>query len=314
MITERAMLAAVHISIWTAVKHDRKVSRDVAQQHGAHEGAGRYNKQLLREAEKLESLRSLAGQIRQYFYKITLPWSDEGYRLLPAHFYFELTTKMRDFEQAFTQQVEEFLAVYPTYIEQVRPELNGLFREEDYPSAEKLRNKFGVRIEVLPIPSGEDFRVTLSEEEQVRVAHEIDENVRQSLQRGTGDLWVRLKEVVSHMVERLKEPESRFHASLVTNVFELVDLLPRLNVNQDEELNRFAGEIKDRLCGFTARDLKKNEILRVATANDAAQILEEMDAVLREREQNSGSNAPVNAISDEDIFRHMSAYMEAPAS
>ena len=314
MITERAMLAAVHISIWTAVKHDRKVSRDVAQQHGAHEGAGRYNKQLLREAEKLESLRSLSGQIRQYFYKITLPWSDEGYRLLPAHFYFELTTKMRDFEQAFTQQVEEFLAVYPSYIEQVRPELNGLFREEDYPSAEKLRNKFGVRIEVLPIPSGEDFRVTLSEEEQARVAREIDENVRQSLQRGTEDLWVRLKEVVSHMVERLKEPESRFHASLVTNVFELVDLLPRLNVNQDEELNRFAGEVKDRLCGFKARDLKKNEILRVATANDAAQILTEMDAVLREREQKSGSNVSANAASAADIFKHMSAYMEVPAS
>jgi hypothetical protein len=30
MITERAMLAAVHISVWTAVKHDRKVSRDIA--------------------------------------------------------------------------------------------------------------------------------------------------------------------------------------------------------------------------------------------------------------------------------------------
>ena len=313
MITERAMLAAVHISIWTAVKHDRKVSRDVAQQHGAHEGAGRYNKQLLREAEKLESLRSLAGQVRQYFYKITLPWSDEGYRLLPAHFYFELTAKMREFEQAFTRQVEEFLAVYPSYIEQVRPEVNGLFREEDYPSAEKLRNKFGVRLEVLPIPSGEDFRVTLSEEEQARVAHEIDENVRQSLQRGTEDLWVRLKEVVSHMVERLKEPESRFHASLVTNVCELVDLLPRLNVNQDEELNRFAEEIRDRLCGFTARGLKKNEILRVATVNDAAQILTEMDAVLREREQSSGNDFSINTLSDQDIFKHMSAYMEAPA-
>ncbi len=314
MITERAMLAAVHISIWTAVKHDRKVSRDVAQQHGAHAGAGRYNKQLLREAEKLESLRSLAGQVRQYFYKITLPWSDEGYRVLPAHFYFELTAKMREFEQAFTQQVEDFLAVYPSYIEQVRPELNGLFREEDYPSAEKLRNKFGVRLEVLPIPSGEDFRVTLSQEEQSRVAHEIDENVRQSLKRGTEDLWARLKDVVSHMVERLKEPESRFHASLVTNVFELVDLLPRLNVNQDEELNRFAEEIKDRLCGFTARDLKKNEILRVATVNDAAFILTQMDAVLRGREQNSGSNVPADAGSADDIFKHMSAYMEVPAS
>ncbi|MBV8674989.1 MAG: hypothetical protein JOZ33_16285, partial [Acidobacteriaceae bacterium] len=52
MITERAMLAAVHISIWTAVKHDRKVSREVAERHGAYDGAGRYNKQLLREAER----------------------------------------------------------------------------------------------------------------------------------------------------------------------------------------------------------------------------------------------------------------------
>src|ERR1700744_5740159 len=273
------MWPEIHISIWTAVKHDRKVSRDIANQHGAHESAGRYNKKLLQGAEKLEALRTLAGQIRQDFYKITLPWSDEGLRLLPAHFYFELTGKMREFDQVFAQQVEEFLAVYPSYIEQVRPELNGLFHEEDYPSVEKLRTKFALKLEVLPIPSGDDFRVTLSEEEQARVAREIDANVRQSLQRGTEDLWTRLKGVVTHLVDRLNDPESRFHSSLVTNVFDLVDLLPRLNVGQDEELNRFAAEIKDRLCNFSAHDLKKNEVLRVATATDAAPILSKMDAV-----------------------------------
>ena len=89
------------------------------------------------------------------------------------------------------------------------------------------------------------------------------------------------------MVDKLNEPESRFHASLLTNVFDLVDLLPRLNVNQDEELNRFAAEIKDRLCNFSAHDLKKNEILRAATATDAAQTLSQMDAVLRGREESS---------------------------
>ena len=62
MITEKAMLAAVHISIWTAVKHDRKVSRDVADQHGAHHGAGRYNKQLLRGADKLDELLRWQGR------------------------------------------------------------------------------------------------------------------------------------------------------------------------------------------------------------------------------------------------------------
>ena len=141
MITERAMLAAVHISIWTAVKHDRKVSRDVADQHGAHEGAGRYNKQLLRGADKLDELRTLAGQIRQYFYKITLPWSDEGFRLLPANFYFELMAQDARVRSRLRPGRREFLAVYPQYIEQVRPELNGLFREEDYPVCGKAADE-----------------------------------------------------------------------------------------------------------------------------------------------------------------------------
>jgi len=220
MIQERAMLAAVHISIWTAVKHDRGVSRDVAERNGAPMSAGRYNKQLLRGADKLDELRTLAGQVRQYFYKITLPWTDEGYRLLPANLYFDLTARMREFESQFEQGVEAFLTVYPQYIEQVRPELNGLFREEDYPKAEKLRRKFGVKLEVLPIPTGNDFRVQMSAEEQARVAREIDSNVRQSLVRGTEDLWSRLRDVVSHMVDRLNEPESRFHATLVTNILD----------------------------------------------------------------------------------------------
>jgi hypothetical protein len=313
MITERAMLAAVHISIWTAVKHDRKVSRDIADQHGAHQAAGRYNKQLLRGADKLDGLRTLAGQIRQYFYKITLPWSDEGFRLLPSNFYFDLMARMREFEASFDQGVESFLAVYPQYIEQVRPDLNGLFREEDYPTVDKLREKFGVKLEILPIPQGNDFRVQMSAEEQARVAREIDEGVRQSLTRGAEDLWKRLREVVSHMVDRLNEPESRFHASLVTNVFDLVEILPRLNVTRDEELNRFAEQIRQRLCNHSAQALKKHDLLRVGTATDAADIVAQMDDLLRGREPQTSTEADKTP-TVENIFAHMSAYMEAPAA
>jgi hypothetical protein len=226
------MLAAVHISIWTAVKHDRRVSQEVAAQHGAPVTSGRYNKQLLRDAAKLDELRTLAGQIRQHFHKVTLPWSDEGYRVLPAHFFFDLSTEMRVFEQAFETLVEEFLDICPSYVEQVRPALNGLFREEDYPAVTKLRQKFGLKLEVLPVPSGDDFRVSMSAEERARVAREIDENVRRSLQKGTEDLWNRLKAVVGHMAERLQEPGTRFHTSMVFNVFDLVGLLPGLNVDR----------------------------------------------------------------------------------
>ena len=313
MITERAMLAAVHISIWTATKHDRKISRDVANQHGAHQSAGRYNKQLLHGADKLDELRTLAGQIRQYFYKITLPWSDEGFRLLPSNFYFDLMSRMREFEASFDQGVDSFLTVYPQYVDQVRPELNGLFREEDYPSAEKLRSKFGIKLEILPIPSGGDFRVEMSAEEQARVSREIDASVRQSLARGTEDLWKRLREVVSHMIDRLNEPESRFHGSLVTNVFDLVEILPRLNVYQDTELNRFAEQAKQRLCNHSAHDLKKQDSLRLATAEQAADIILQIDHTLMNRERRSSPD-PGEPSTVNEIFAHMSAYMEAPAT
>ena len=310
MITEKAMLAAVHISVWTAVKHDRKVSREVADQHGAHQGAGRYNKQLLHGAQKLEELRSLAGQIRQHFYKVTLPWSDEGFRLLPANFYFDLMARMREFESNFDAGVEAFLHVYPQYVEQVRPELNGLFHEEDYPSPEKLRAKFGVKLEVLPIPTGADFRVQMSAEEQARISREIDLSVRESLMRGTEDLWKRMREVVAHMVDRLNEPESRFHSSLVTNVLDLVEILPRLNVSGDADLNRLAEQIRQRLCNHSAQELKKHDLLRVTTAADAANIVAEMDGVLRNRE----SAKTAEPESADEIFAHMSAYMEAPSA
>jgi hypothetical protein len=177
-------------------------------------------------------------------------------------------------------------------------------------TAEKLRKRFGVKLELLPIPSGNDFRVQMSAEEQARVAREIDTNVRESLTRGTEDLWRRLREVVSHMVDRLNEPASRFHATLVTNVFDIVELLPRLNVNGDAELNRFAEQARQRLCGFTAHDLKKHDLLRVAAATDAAEMVAEIDSVLRSRETGAPEEEATGAV--ENILAHMSAYMEAP--
>lgn len=50
----KALLAAAHISIWSAVKLDRKISRNVANHHGAHQSAGQYKKQMLRRADKLD--------------------------------------------------------------------------------------------------------------------------------------------------------------------------------------------------------------------------------------------------------------------
>ena len=318
LITEKAMLAAVHISVWTATKHDREVSRQVADQHGAHESAGRYNKNLLQQAAKLDAIKTLAGQIRTHVYKVTLPWSDEGYRILPASLYFQLAEEMKEFERQFYNAVDEFLAEYPSYIEQVRPALNGLFRPEDYPDPKKIREKFELRLEIKPVMTGNDFRVVLSEEQRTRIAREIDADVRACLQKGTQELWLRLRKLVDHMVARLQQPEGKFYASVVDNIVDLINVVPDLNLTADPTLNAFVEEIRTRLCSASAKELKANELLRASTAQEAADIASRMAAhmeyggILVPAPSEAGSPPQAEmpaAVRSDEIFSHVAAYM-----
>ena len=277
MISDKAMLICLHITMWTARKHDKRVSEEVAQSHEANTNAGRYNKHLLDQAEKLEELRSLAGQIRQYFYKVTLPWSDEGYRLLPSHLYFEFTNQMSEFKTAYEQLVREFLKAYPAYREQARSSLGLLYRDGDYPDSSRLAEKFDLSTDIIPIPCGEDFRVTLGDEEKARVAREIDQQVKQSLTRASSELWSRLMQAVAHLAAVLERPKAKLHTSTLRNVTEIAALVPRLNVTCDEELTALAQETKSRFSGINRQELVDYPAVRAR----AAGLANELAAMIR---------------------------------
>jgi len=103
----RAMLCSLSISQWSASKHDRQVSEEIAGHHGAQPDVGRYNK-LLISKETLAEVRRIAGEARREHYFMTLPWDDNGYRVLPAAVYIEHTAKLREYSRQFTAAVEVF--------------------------------------------------------------------------------------------------------------------------------------------------------------------------------------------------------------
>jgi hypothetical protein len=328
-LSTKAMLAAIHISLWTARKHDRKVSREVATLNGANEQAGRYNKRLFCEAPKLDEIQTIAGRIRQYFYRVTLPWSDEGMRILPAELYFEFNAQMRDFAAEFRYAVDEFLDAYDTYVKEAQPMLGSLFRLKDYPSGDKVKEKFALRPEILPIPTGDDFRVSLSEDEQARIARDIDASTRAAIGDGMRDLWTRLYEVTHHMASRLADPEARFHGTLVSNVCDLVELLPRLNIVGDPHLASLTEQVRKQLCQHSADLLRNSPTTRQQTAASAAAIARTIAGVLAidqpptepPQTDSAGAESLFEAVASSEestenetdaILDHMAAYMGAP--
>jgi len=153
---------AFNLSV-VASKHDRQASEEIAVHHGAQPDVGRYNK-LLIPRERLAEVRKIAGEARREHYFMTLPWDDNGYRVLPAAVYLEHAEKLREYSRKFTAAVDVFAAQFDQLVIESRSRLGSLFRPEDYPTSKEIRDKFAFETEVMPLPDGDDFRVNLGDD------------------------------------------------------------------------------------------------------------------------------------------------------
>ena len=204
----------------------------------------------------------------------------------PSAAYMDHTEKMRELSNRFTPAVEALAREFGKLVEQAKVRLGGLFRPEDYPAPDELRRKFSFETKVMPLPDAGDFRVTLGDEEKERIKRQITATVEASLQIASRDLWQRLYEAVSHLAERLSAykvtgtgVEHPFRDSVVTNLVKLVDVLPKLNVTGDPELDRLAEQVRASLL-VDPQELRKSESIRNETAKAANRIATTMAAYM----------------------------------
>lgn len=280
-LSSRAMLCSLSISMWSARKHDPDASEEIAARHGAHADAGRYHKVLLPK-EALAEIQKIVSEARQEHYFMTLPWDDNGYRVLPAAAYMDHVETMRTLSKRFEAAVNILSRQFLTLVEKARTRLGGLFRDSDYPTPDELRAKFSFETKVMPLPDAGDFRVSLGDEEKDRIRRQITAAVEASLQVGSRELWFRLYEAVQHMADRLSAykvtgegVEHPFRDTVVTNLVKLVDVLPKLNVTNDPELDRLAEQVRNSLI-VDPKELRRSDSKRSETAKAAAGIAQHM--------------------------------------
>ena len=279
-IAERAMLVSVNLSVFNAIKTDAKVTREVADAHNTTTDAGQYKKNLLAK-EALEPIKKLAGEIRTEHYRRTLPWGDDGSRILTGAGYWQYAEWMREREADWSPLVEAFLQAWPSYVEDARTRLNGLFNPADYPDTRELRRRFSFRWTVRPVPTAGDFRVELGAAEVDAIRQQITDGLNATVQTAMADVWDRIKTVVSAMADRLraydpnKPGAAPFRDSLVSNISELLDVLPSLNLTNDPNVSAFASQMRD-LCAFDAQTLRDNRFTRQDVAAQAEAMLNQM--------------------------------------
>jgi hypothetical protein len=288
-IHSRAMLVSVRCSFWGANVTDKQVTDEVNREHAASRDAGKYRKHLFaNNAPEHRAAVRASVQARMILWENSLPWKDDGWRLLPSAAYMTFSAKIREQHAALDAAVDALLARYDELKKQARADLNGLYREQDYPSPADVRARFGIAVEFAPLPSGNDFRLELPDEERRVIADSVTRRVAEAIDVAMRDAWDRLYQAVRHMGERIaaraeaERAEGKdgklppFHRSVVTNLIETAEALGALNVTGDPSLEAMRQRVIEELGGFSVEDIKTDDLARIEAAARVDSILAAM--------------------------------------
>lgn len=274
-ISSRAMLAALSIKTWSPRKLDKQVTREVAQSKGVTGDpgqAGRYTKNLIPYSDTLEAVQTIVSQARQEFYALTLPWAQDGSRILSADAYLDLQARLAKLETDFKHAVRKFILAYPNLQTRAQTELTQLYDPADYPDVTALEHKFAWKFNVLPMPDAEDFRVDLGDDLTAQMRTEIETSITSSVSEAMQNAWARLAERVGYVVERLSDPEAVFRDSLLGGLRDLTATMRKLNLTNDVDLERTIQDLENRVLTHEPGDLRKNASTRQSVAADAQAI------------------------------------------
>ncbi|MCG3776480.1 MAG: hypothetical protein JW395_3339 [Nitrospira sp.] len=286
-LSHKAMLTSLSITTWSGRRLDRNASRDVVEKNNAQAAnAARVTKQLI-DTEVLEGPVRVGTEARNFHYSLTLPWANDGSRILPSALFFAYTGGLSQLQSKFESAVDHTMSMLPNELTRAQYRLGDLYNASDYPDTDAIRGKYQFDTNMLPFPSTDDFRINLSKEEaeelRVKMQHDITATTNDAIKSA----WMRIYDAVTHMSERLNaysrdengKASTRLYSTVISNAEELAAILPSLNIVDDPMLKQCAANLK-KLCRHDTEALKKSSGLRKEISMEADAIAKTIDAMM----------------------------------
>lgn len=283
-LASRAVVARLRFRLMGLSERDKKITHDVNQNHlKVRDEAGHYQKIKL-DRKDVTELLSLVERARAYYRQHTRPFGDDGVRLLPVTRTFEYTKEMGKFKREFDNALKITADNWDAIVEKQRERLQHLFNPKNYPAADEVRTKYRMEWSILPVPewsNASDQNHVLMQIDK-DLANDIREQVKEDQTRilyETQDtLWERLMVVVGKVAERYMNPRAQIYRSSLVNIEKTVEIVQDLNFTDDPDIPAICREIKDTLFGWTPKQIRKDQDLRMRIGRRAEAICEKIRA------------------------------------
>ena len=279
-LSDRCIAVDLNISVWTARKKDKRASAQVNNANNASAEASAVHKNLLAGCDTLTKIKTKANEIRTIHYQMTLPWTDNGTRIIMTAGYpdyVECITALRD---EFNDLIDTFIEQYDFEVISAQARLGDLFDEDEYPPSWHVRDKFNCAIKCYPITDVGDWRLDVDADAQEFVDEAINGYASVMHNQITGamnDVHKRLHDVLSRMSERLDyvgdKDKKIFRDTLLENVFDIIALMRTCNLTNDTQLIAQADKLEQALRGVSPDALRDDAHLRATTKRTVDEVM-----------------------------------------
>lgn len=284
-ITKRCLLVKVSIPSASSKRKNKRLTDEVAKNTNADVDMISAVIDIMPK-EYVDRLNSLRTRLRDAHNLLTASWYDDGWRIMTLETMDKHSDAMEEIIPAFHAEADKLVENLPAVIAAAKIRLGDAFDESMYPTQEQLREKLRVVVRHKPIPMGNDFRLQLDANSLEFLKAKLEDDLMEGVKIATQSLRDRMIDVVKLFIDRLEKVKNYrdpvtgkprvsgfVRSSITKNVEALVDIVPNLNVSNDETINEMAKLLKRKLCMFNSDSLNENPDLRDAVIADARNLL-----------------------------------------
>lgn len=270
-----SFLCRLAVQQWTARKIDKGLTTVTTSRAGAREGALSVSKKLI-ECPELDRIRSTINAARETHDRFTLPWSDDGTRILPLATHGPYLQAMDSHKTEFDAALADFIAVYDARVMDAEIALGAAYDPAAYPDPEEIRQKFSMSVEFLPFPSSADFRLEASEELTDYLKNNLQATLQSRHEQALQACFDRIREALAPAIAWGEDKKTRVDPRAYGKIESAVEILEKLNIYNNKELSEALESMRLWLDDYNMDNLTDKDLrhVRKNAARDAAAIVD----------------------------------------
>jgi hypothetical protein len=274
-LVDNALLIRMTIRQWSGKSKDLELASVAAHMHGAVTDAVDTYTAALEKIDR-EPIAQVVNEARNWMAQNTHQW-DAGSRIVLTTDYERVRSKLDSLKAQFYERVNEFLNRRDELARKAEQRLGSLFK--GFPERYELEGRYEFTITRLTLARTDDIRLRHVDGEAIKeIEREMERQYGEKVSEATRNLIGRLRIVLSNFSEAMGKSNTKWHDTIVSNVTDLLAIVPALNLGGDPSINALARRIGEDFR-YSAEELRSNPELRAEAQQKVASIADAIRAI-----------------------------------